>query len=90
MFDLSRSDPTRQYPVEFTGPRSSPIWQRVPGCPCTPLVDCPMPAPSPSAQVAFLRELQRLLDEGQFTATYKFALLLALADLAVERGDEMR
>ena len=49
-----------------------------------------MPAPTPSAQVAFLRELQRLLDEGQFTATYKFALLLALADLAVERGDEMR
>jgi len=36
----------------------------------------------------FLRDLQRLLDEGQFTATYKFALLLGLADLAVERGDD--
>jgi hypothetical protein len=32
--------------------------------------------------------LQRLLTEGQFTATYKFALLMALADLSVECGDD--
>jgi hypothetical protein len=38
------------------------------------------------AQIAFLRNLQRLLDEGQFTASYKYALLLALADLSVERS----
>jgi len=42
--------------------------------------------PGPAEQVAFLRDLQRLLDEGQFVATYKFALLLSLADLAVEHG----
>src|SRR5687768_6023144 len=47
-----------------------------------------MPAPGPQEQVAFLADLQRLLDEGQFTATYKFALLLSLADLAVELGDD--
>jgi hypothetical protein len=32
----------------------------------------------------FLRKLQRLLEEGDFVATYKFALLQALADLSVE------
>jgi len=42
--------------------------------------------PSESAQLAFLRNVQRLLEEGQFTATYKFALLMALVDIAVERG----
>jgi hypothetical protein len=29
-----------------------------------------------------------LLDEGQFVASYKFALLLSLADLSVEMGDD--
>ena len=38
----------------------------------------------PADEVAFLRKLQRLLDEGDFVATYKFALLQALADLSVE------
>lgn len=45
-------------------------------------------APTPEAQVAFLQNLQRILDEGSFVATYKFALIHALADLAVERGDD--
>lgn len=41
--------------------------------------------------LAFLVKLQRLLSEGDFTATYKFALLMALADIAVERGhDDVR
>ena len=40
-----------------------------------------------SFQIRFLLDLQRLLSEGQFTATYKFALLMALADLSIERGD---
>jgi len=31
-----------------------------------------------------LRTLQRVLKEGDFTATYKFALLQALLDIAVE------
>jgi len=39
-------------------------------------------------QIRFLVNVQRLLDEGKFTASYKFALLLALADLAVELGDD--
>lgn len=46
------------------------------------------PAPSPDAQVQFLVNVQRLLADGQFVATYKYALLLAVADLAVERGQD--
>lgn len=42
--------------------------------------------PSPEFQLAFLAKLQRLFAEGDFTATYKFALLISLADLAVELG----
>jgi len=38
-------------------------------------------------EVIFLRKLQRLLDEGKFDATYKFALLQALADLSIESPD---
>ena len=47
-----------------------------------------MSPPDPTAQVEFLTKLQQLLAEGQFTASYKFALLLALADLSVELGDD--
>jgi hypothetical protein len=47
-----------------------------------------MPVPDPERQVQFLFDVQRLLTEGSFVATYKFALLLSLADLAVERGDD--
>ena len=35
-------------------------------------------------EVAFLDKLQRLLAEGDFTATYKFAVLLGLVGLSVE------
>jgi hypothetical protein len=34
----------------------------------------------PIGELEFLRKLQRLLAEGDFVATYKFALLNALAD----------
>lgn len=44
--------------------------------------------PSAEYQVQFLLRIQRLLGEGLFTATYKYALLLALADLSVECGDD--
>jgi 5-methylcytosine-specific restriction endonuclease McrA len=44
--------------------------------------------PSPEYQVEFLQNLQRLLSEGGFVATYKYALLLALADISVEIGDD--
>lgn len=46
------------------------------------------PAPSPDELVRFLVNLQRLLAEGPFVATYKYALLLALADLAAEHGHD--
>lgn len=47
--------------------------------------------PTAEEHLAFLVKLQRLLSEGDFTATYKFALLMALADIAVERGhDDVR
>ena len=42
----------------------------------------------PEFQLEFLGNIQRLLAEGQFTATYKYALLLAIADICVEDGDE--
>jgi hypothetical protein len=44
--------------------------------------------PSARDQVRFLRNLQRILEEGQFTASYKFALVHALADLPVQMGDD--
>ncbi len=44
--------------------------------------------PSAQAQLQFLRNVQRLLGEGGFVATYKYALLHALADLAVVYGDQ--
>jgi hypothetical protein len=44
--------------------------------------------PVPEEQIRFLTNVQRLLAEGLFTATYKYALLAALADLSVELGDD--
>lgn len=44
--------------------------------------------PTPEEQVQFLRNIQRLLAEGSFVASYKFALLQALADLAVLKGED--
>src|ERR1039457_5019365 len=41
---------------------------------------------SPEQQIEFLSNLQRLLAEGSFVSTYKYALLLSLADLSVELG----
>jgi len=47
-----------------------------------------MAAPLPQFQLDFLAKIQRILTEGSFVATYKFALLHALADLAVLKGDQ--
>ena len=44
--------------------------------------------PSAEAQLDFIRQLRRLLDEGSFVATYKYALLHAIADLCVTKGDD--
>src|SRR5688500_2713577 len=46
-----------------------------------------MPVPTTEEQVAFLQNVQRLLTDGLFVASYKFALLPALADLAVLKAD---
>lgn len=43
-----------------------------------------MNVPSAEEQIRFLNNIQRLFTEGGFTATYKYALLMALADLSVE------
>ena len=47
-----------------------------------------MSEPTAESQIQFLIQIQRLLAEGVFTATYKYALLLALADLAIEVGND--
>jgi 5-methylcytosine-specific restriction endonuclease McrA len=47
-----------------------------------------MPRPTPEAQLLFLTKLQRLFNEGNFVATYKYALLMALAELSVEYGSD--
>jgi hypothetical protein len=44
--------------------------------------------PTAEQQLKFLTNVQRLRAEGQFVATYKYALLLALADIAIETGDD--
>jgi hypothetical protein len=44
--------------------------------------------PTASQQLDFLKKIERLLSHGSFTATYKYALLIALANLAVEKGDD--
>jgi hypothetical protein len=38
------------------------------------------------AQLEFLTKLQRILNEGLFVTSYKYALLLALAELSVEKS----
>ena len=40
----------------------------------------------PEFQLAFLNKIQRLFAEGDFSASYKYALLIAIADIAVESG----
>lgn len=43
--------------------------------------------PTADAQLQFLQHIQRLFEEGGFVATYKYALLMSLAELAVEAGE---
>jgi 5-methylcytosine-specific restriction endonuclease McrA len=44
--------------------------------------------PSAEEQLAFLTKLQRVFAEGDFSSTYKFALLISLAELAIELGQD--
>jgi 5-methylcytosine-specific restriction endonuclease McrA len=46
------------------------------------------PLPTPEEQVQFLRNVQRVLAEGLFVASYKYALIHALAALAVLKGED--
>jgi len=45
-------------------------------------------APRAGGDSAFVEKLMTLLDQGQFTATYKFAVLLGLVDLCMEHATE--
>lgn len=47
-----------------------------------------MSTPDATEQLNFLTNIQQLLNEGSFVATYKYALLMALVDLSVEKGDD--
>jgi hypothetical protein len=46
------------------------------------------PIPKAQEQLKFLVNIQRLLSEGTFVSSYKFALLHALADLSILKGDD--
>src|SRR5512139_56055 len=46
------------------------------------------PRPSAGEQIEFIANIERILSEGSFVATYKYALLVALVELAIERGDD--
>ena len=50
----------------------------------------PPPETHPSAdeQIRFIANIERILSEGSYVATYKYALLIALVELAIERGDD--
>jgi hypothetical protein len=45
-----------------------------------------LPIPTAEEQLHFLSNIQRVFAEGDFTATYKYAVLISFADLAVELG----
>lgn len=45
-----------------------------------------MRPPTAAAQLEFIEKYQRLLESGSFVATYKYALLIALANVAAEHG----
>jgi hypothetical protein len=46
------------------------------------------PAPTAESQLDFLVRIERLLAHGRKTTTYKFALVIALTNIAVEQGDD--
>ena len=44
------------------------------------------PIPTADEQLRFLKQIQRILQSGSFTSTYKFALLMSITRLAIEQG----
>ena len=43
---------------------------------------------SAESQIEFLQKIQSLFEDSSFSATYKFALLITLANLTIELGDD--
>lgn len=41
-------------------------------------------------QLKFLKNIQLVLQSGSFSSTYKFALLISLSRLAIEKGQDTR
>lgn len=44
--------------------------------------------PSAQEQLRFLKNIQLILQSGNFSSTYKFALLISLSRLAIEKGED--
>jgi Zn/Cd-binding protein ZinT len=44
--------------------------------------------PTAQEQLKFLKNIQLILQSGSFSSTYKFALLISLSRLAIERGED--
>lgn len=44
--------------------------------------------PTPQQQLKFLKQIQQILHSGNFSSTYKFALLMSLSRLAIEQGKD--
>lgn len=44
--------------------------------------------PSAEEQIVFLKKIQTLFDDSSFSATYKYALLITLTNLAIEMGSD--
>ena len=44
--------------------------------------------PTAQAQLKFLKNIQLILQSGSFSSTYKFALLISLSRLAIEKGQD--
>ncbi len=44
--------------------------------------------PSPAEQIRFIANIELLLADGSFVASYNYALLVSLVDLAIERGSD--
>jgi HNH endonuclease len=47
-----------------------------------------MSIPTAEEQLNFITNIQRIIDEGSFVATYKFALIMSFADYSVEAGSD--
>ena len=45
--------------------------------------------PTAQEQLKFLKNIQLILQSGSFSSTYKFALLISLSRLAIEKGEDV-